>query len=70
MMGENQMVCHKQRYKYAVFYCHIISDTKTYLVPMVGADGSKAKAAVVCHFNTSDWNPKHIAFQVLGLKPG
>ncbi|KAF2285797.1 hypothetical protein GH714_007828 [Hevea brasiliensis] len=39
-------------------------------VPMVGDDGSKAKAIVVCHTDTSAWSPKHYAFQVLEVKPG
>ncbi|XP_050229840.1 BURP domain-containing protein 5-like [Mercurialis annua] len=70
MIGDKQIVCHKLRYKYAVFYCHAISATKAYMVPMVGDDGSKAKAIVVCHFDTSAWNSDHLAFQVLNMKPG
>ncbi|WCJ32885.1 BURP domain-containing protein [Euphorbia peplus] len=71
MMGDkNHIVCHKERYAYAVYYCHKISDTEVYMVEMRGEDGSKAKAAVVCHLDTSAWNPKHYAFQVLDLKPG
>nr|GLL16852.1 BURP domain protein RD22-like [Ipomoea trifida] len=37
---------------------------------LVGANGAKVKAAVVCHKDTSAWNPKHLAFQVLKIKPG
>ncbi|EEF39407.1 hypothetical protein RCOM_0586060 [Ricinus communis] len=36
----------------------------------MGIDGSKATAAVVCHLDTSAWNPKQFAFQVLKVKPG
>ncbi|KAJ9182685.1 hypothetical protein P3X46_006650 [Hevea brasiliensis] len=70
MMGENHMVCHKERYAYAVFYCHRIKTTKVYKVPLMGFDGSKAEAAVVCHMDTSAWNPYHYAFQILNVKPG
>ncbi|KDP46071.1 hypothetical protein JCGZ_06582 [Jatropha curcas] len=70
MMGEKQIVCHKERYAYAVFYCHRIMNTNVYMIPLVGADGSKAKALVVCHLDTSAWNPKHFAFHVLHVKPG
>ncbi|KAE8675829.1 hypothetical protein F3Y22_tig00111641pilonHSYRG00032 [Hibiscus syriacus] len=35
-----------------------------------GADGTKAKAVAVCHTDTSAWNPKHLAFQVLKVEPG
>ncbi|KDP46067.1 hypothetical protein JCGZ_06578 [Jatropha curcas] len=47
-----------------------IMNTNVYMIPLVGADGSKAKALIVCHLDTSAWNPKHFAFQVLNVKPG
>lgn len=68
--GDKAVACHKQNYAYAVFYCHATRTTKTYLVSMEGADGTKAKAVAVCHTDTSAWNPKHLAFQVLKVKPG
>ncbi|KDP39097.1 hypothetical protein JCGZ_00854 [Jatropha curcas] len=70
MIGDNPIVCHKLEYKYAVFYCHSFSSTKGYSVPLVGFDGSEAEAIVICHTNTSAWNPNHFAFQVLNVKPG
>ncbi|KAJ9182693.1 hypothetical protein P3X46_006658 [Hevea brasiliensis] len=69
-IGDNQIVCHNQPYTYAVFYCHTINATKAYTIPLQGVDGSKAKAIAVCHTDTSAWNPKHLAFQVLKVKPG
>ena len=68
--GEKSVVCHKQNYPYAVFYCHSTQDTEAYKVSLEGADGTKAKAVAVCHKDTSAWNPKHLAFQVLKVKPG
>ncbi|PSS17806.1 BURP domain protein [Actinidia chinensis var. chinensis] len=70
MAGDKAVVCHKQNYAYAVFYCHKTQTTKAYVVSLVGADGTKAKAVAVCHTDTSAWNPKHLAFQVLKVKPG
>ncbi|KAI8031631.1 BURP domain protein RD22 [Camellia lanceoleosa] len=64
------VVCHKQNYEYAVFYCHKTDTTKAYMVSMAGADRTQAKAVVVCHTDTSAWNPKHLAFLVLKVKPG
>lgn len=64
------MVCHKMNYACAVFYCHKTVSTKTYMVSLVGDDGTKVKAAAICHIDTSKWNPKHLAFQVLKVKPG
>ncbi|CAI8605767.1 unnamed protein product [Vicia faba] len=64
------VVCHKVNYPYAVFYCHKTETTKAYSVPLEGVDGIRVKAIVVCHTDTSQWNPKHLAFQVLKIKPG
>lgn len=68
--GEKSVACHRQSYAYAVFLCHATKSTKTYVLSLVGADGTKAKAVAVCHTDTSAWNPKHIAFQVLKVSPG
>ncbi|XP_038695902.1 BURP domain protein RD22-like [Tripterygium wilfordii] len=70
MKGEKSVVCHKQNYAYAVFYCHSTQTTNAYIVPLEGADGTKAKVVAVCHRDTSAWNPKHLAFQVLKVMPG
>ncbi|XP_056166317.1 BURP domain protein RD22-like isoform X2 [Syzygium oleosum] len=68
--ADESVVCHKQNYPYAVFYCHKTQRTRFYVVPMKGADGTEAKAIAACHPDTSAWNPKHLAFQVLKVKPG
>ncbi|KAL4560370.1 hypothetical protein LXL04_032520 [Taraxacum kok-saghyz] len=70
LAADKAVVCHKQNYAYAVFYCHKTVSTRAYVVSLVGADGTKAKAVAVCHTDTSKWNPKHLAFQVLKVKPG
>ncbi|XVF04798.1 hypothetical protein REPUB_Repub05bG0116500 [Reevesia pubescens] len=69
-MGENDIVCHKMKYPYAVYLCHSIKKTEVYKVPLVGIDGKKDKAVAVCHKDTSAWSPNHIAFRVLKVKPG
>ncbi|KAK5810476.1 hypothetical protein PVK06_025788 [Gossypium arboreum] len=69
-MGENELICHKERYPRAVFFCHSINKTTLYKVPLLGRDGTKANALAVCHKDTSAWSPKHIAFQILKVKPG
>ncbi|KAB2629581.1 dehydration-responsive protein RD22 [Pyrus ussuriensis x Pyrus communis] len=70
LVADKSVVCHKQNYAYAVFYCHATKTTTAYVVPLKGADGVNVKAVVVCHTDTSEWNPKHLAFQVLKVKPG
>ncbi|KAI3962070.1 hypothetical protein MKW92_034083 [Papaver armeniacum] len=72
IISDNLVVCHSLPYLYAVFYCHATSahTAQAYVVPLVGADGMKIKATVVCHKDTSKWDPDHVAFQVLKVKPG
>ncbi|KAK2399185.1 BURP domain protein RD22 [Trifolium repens] len=64
------IVCHKENYPYAVFYCHKTDSSEAYYVPLEDVDGNRVKAIVVCHTDTSQWNPKHLAFQVLKVQPG
>lgn len=68
--GNNIVACHHQKYTYAVFYCHITHSSKAYMVSLLGKNGAKAKGVAVCHEDTSPWNPKHLAFKVLNVKPG
>ncbi|KAL8139238.1 hypothetical protein V2J09_005259 [Rumex salicifolius] len=63
------VACHKERYPYAVFYCHKTTKTAAYTVELA-AEGKVVTAAAVCHKDTSEWNPRHLAFQVLKVKPG
>ncbi|KAK9072088.1 hypothetical protein SSX86_008520 [Deinandra increscens subsp. villosa] len=70
LASDSAVVCHKQKYPYAVFYCHKTVTTKTYVVSLLGEDGIKVKALAVCHTDTAKWNPKHLAFRVLKIKPG
>ncbi|KAL6344682.1 hypothetical protein AAG906_002588 [Vitis piasezkii] len=69
-VADKSVVCHKMNYPCAVFYCHTFTKTRTYMIPLVGADGSKSKAMAACHSDTSAWHPQHVAFQVLKIKPG
>ncbi|MBA0736075.1 hypothetical protein Gogos_009664, partial [Gossypium gossypioides] len=64
-MGEHELVCHKMENPGAVFLCHALNKTTVYKVPLVGRDGTKANALAVCHKETSGWNPKRMAFQIL-----
>ncbi|XP_058074370.1 BURP domain protein RD22-like [Magnolia sinica] len=64
------VACHPQIYVYPVYYCHETLATSAYVVPLVGTDGSKVKAVALCHEDTSSWNPKHMSFQLLKVKPG
>lgn len=68
---QDQLVaCHAEPYAYAVFACHLTRATRAYAVSMAGRDGTGVEAVAVCHADTAGWNPKHVAFQVLKVKPG
>ncbi|XP_004507419.1 BURP domain protein USPL1-like [Cicer arietinum] len=65
------VACHSMPYPYAVFYCHSQeSENRIYRVSLVGDNGDKVEAMVVCHMDTSHWGHSHVSFQVLGLTPG
>ncbi|KAJ0628525.1 putative BURP domain-containing protein [Helianthus annuus] len=64
------LICHRQNYAYAVFYCHTIIGTESYVVSLEGVDGTKVKAVAICHTDTTKWNPKSLAFEVLKVSPG
>jgi hypothetical protein len=64
------VLCHGQAYAYAVYYCHEIQHTTTARVSLKGEDGCSGEGVGVCHTNTSGWNPRHMAFKLLNVKPG
>lgn len=63
------VVCHSENYPYAVFYCHA-TISEAYKVSMVGKDGTKVEAVAACHTDTAGFDPEHVAFKVLNVKPG
>lgn len=65
------LACHTLPYPYTVFYCHSQkSDNKLFKVSLCSDNGDKIDAAAVCHMDTSNWDPKNVAFQVLKTEPG
>ncbi|KAE8656692.1 putative BURP domain-containing protein [Hibiscus syriacus] len=62
-MGEEELVCHKMMYPYAVALCHSIDGTVVYKVLLVGNDGTKATALSICHRDTSAWSPITLLFR-------
>ncbi|CAL8996842.1 unnamed protein product [Prunus brigantina] len=68
--GDKVVVCHKENYPYAVYFCHAIKQTAAYVLSLKGDDGEKVKAATICHLDTSEWDPEHLSFQILDVKPG
>jgi len=64
------VACHPLPYPYKIFFCHFIENTKIFKVLLGGENGRKVEAVAVCHMDTSDWDPNHILFRQLGVKPG
>ncbi|XP_047323161.1 BURP domain-containing protein BNM2A-like [Impatiens glandulifera] len=65
------LACHTLPYPYAVLYCHSQeSDNRLFEVSLNGENGERVEATAICHMNTTQWDPDHMAFRVLGIKPG
>ncbi|KAF5194471.1 Burp domain protein rd22, partial [Thalictrum thalictroides] len=55
----------------SIHYCHLTDKTHVYKVPLQGkVDGTIIQAMVACHLDTSKWNPLHLSFYQLKVKPG
>ncbi|EPS58065.1 hypothetical protein M569_16751, partial [Genlisea aurea] len=64
------VVCNREDYPYAVFFCQRTTTAAAYQLDLTAADGSKAELVAVCHRETSSWNPESVPFKVLKVKPG
>uniref|UniRef100_A0A803KX20 BURP domain-containing protein n=2 Tax=Chenopodium quinoa TaxID=63459 RepID=A0A803KX20_CHEQI len=45
-------------------------ENRVFEVSLRGDDGTSMDAIVTCHMNTSSFDPNHVAFHILGFKPG
>ncbi|CAO2162896.1 unnamed protein product [Urochloa humidicola] len=68
--GASFVACHDEPYPYTVYRCHGTGPARAYMVEMEGAGGGAITVATVCHTDTSRWNPEHVSFKLLGIKPG
>ncbi|PSS26055.1 BURP domain protein [Actinidia chinensis var. chinensis] len=68
---KKMLACHTMPYPYAVYYCHgQDGDHKLYELVLGGDNGERVEAVGVCHVDTSQWDPDHVAFRVLKTSPG
>ncbi|GMY24909.1 polygalacturonase 1 beta-like protein 3 [Fagus crenata] len=68
----NLVSCHQIMYPYLLYYCHSLPKVRVYQADILDVE-SKAKinhGVAICHLNTADWSPKHVAFLALGFSPG
>jgi hypothetical protein len=71
--GAGYLACHKMPFPYAVYQCHMSSRRgyKAYVVSLRGlGEEVEATMLVICHHDTSNWNPAHPAFEILHTQPG
>ncbi|KAM1790547.1 hypothetical protein ACFX11_034804 [Malus domestica] len=69
VLASKMVFCHPLAYPYVVFFCHHFEkDTKFFKVKLGGENGDKVQAVAVCHMDTSDWDPAHDLFALLGIK--
>ncbi|XP_043699326.1 polygalacturonase-1 non-catalytic subunit beta-like [Telopea speciosissima] len=62
-------LCHSQPFPFQVYYCHILPKVKVYAID-IHAEKKVNNAIMACHYDTSTWNPNHLAFKLLGFGPG
>ncbi|XP_043689804.1 polygalacturonase non-catalytic subunit AroGP2-like [Telopea speciosissima] len=68
-LSEPPALCHSQPFPFQVYYCHILKKVKVYAVD-IHAQKKVNHAIMACHYDTSIWNPNHLAFKLLGFGPG
>eukprot|EP00250_Pteridium_aquilinum_P013966 c21690_g1_i1 orf=190-1281(+) len=68
--GDKIASCHDMRFPSLVFSCHMTQTAQLMDVSVKLANGNIVHMPVVCHMDTSYWNPSHIAFQALNVEPG
>ncbi|XP_043687555.1 polygalacturonase non-catalytic subunit AroGP2-like [Telopea speciosissima] len=68
-LSEPPALCHSQPFPFQVYYCHIIEKVKIYAVDL-HVQKKVNHAIMACHYDTSTWNPNHLAFKLLGFGPG
>ncbi|XP_043693696.1 polygalacturonase non-catalytic subunit AroGP2-like [Telopea speciosissima] len=68
-LSEPPVLCHSQPFLFQVYYCHVFQNVKVYVVD-IHARKKVNHVIMACHYDTSTWNPNHLAFKVLGFGPG
>ncbi|XP_042518738.1 polygalacturonase non-catalytic subunit AroGP2-like [Macadamia integrifolia] len=68
-LSEPPALCHSLPFLFQVYYCHVLQKIKLYVVD-IHAQKKVNHAIMACHYDTSTWNPNHLAFKLLGFGPG
>ncbi|XP_043700480.1 polygalacturonase non-catalytic subunit AroGP2-like [Telopea speciosissima] len=68
-LSEPPTLCHSLPFPFQVYYCHVFQKVKLYAVE-IKAQRKVNHAIMACHYDTSTWDPNHLAFKLLGFGPG
>ncbi|KAH7441035.1 hypothetical protein KP509_03G022400 [Ceratopteris richardii] len=68
--GRKVASCHNMKFPSLLFSCHMSQTSELMQVSLKSTDIHSSHRLAICHMDTSYWNPGHIAFQVLNMKPG
>ncbi|XP_042487869.1 polygalacturonase non-catalytic subunit AroGP2-like [Macadamia integrifolia] len=68
-LSEPPALCHSLPFLFQVYYCHVFQKVKLYAVD-IHAQRKINHAIMACHYDTSTWDPNHLAFKLLGFGPG
>jgi hypothetical protein len=69
--GSSFVVCRGEPGHGAVYGCRATGPARAYVLALACERGDAAVTAVaVCRTDTSQWDPEHGAFRLLGVKPG
>ncbi|XP_043696074.1 polygalacturonase non-catalytic subunit AroGP2-like isoform X2 [Telopea speciosissima] len=68
-LSEPPALCHSLPFPFQVYYCHVLQKVKVYAVD-IHTQKKVNHAIMACHYDTSTWNPNHLAFKLLGFGPG
>ncbi|XP_042490563.1 polygalacturonase non-catalytic subunit AroGP2-like [Macadamia integrifolia] len=67
--SEAPTLCHSLPFPFQVYYCHVLWKVKVYAVEL-HARKKMNHVIMACHYDTSTWNPNHLAFKLLSFGPG
>ncbi|XP_042485001.1 polygalacturonase non-catalytic subunit AroGP2-like [Macadamia integrifolia] len=68
-LSEPPALCHSLPFPFQIYYCHVLQKVKVFAVD-IHARKKVNHAIMVCHYDTSTWNPNHYAFKMHGFGPG
>nr|QXY82431.1 BURP [Selaginella kraussiana] len=71
VVTENSVVtCHPMVFPYALYMCHFVPKSVPIKVTLQDDHDKLVVVPVMCHMDTSEFDPSHLSFKILNTKPG